>query len=139
MEQIIEEPILAVPHFVVILSDWIHGVRDPDKMFEEAECNILIHRIVVGQDQCNFQHVLAIEGHPRRAVGLIKMTTGWKLSAAIEYPNVVESKKPARENVLSLRIFPVDPPVEIQHQALKRTLQKAEIRAAQFLFHVVEE
>src|SRR5262249_49265752 len=97
------------------------------------------HGIVIRQNQRNLQHVLAVKRHPSSAVGLIQMATRGKGSAAIKDPDVVQSEKATGEDVLPLRIFPVDPPVKIQHQALKRSFQETQIGPAKLLFHVVQK
>src|SRR5271157_6551781 len=113
MEQIVEEPIRRVPHLVVVHADAVHGVGDPYEMLEESKSNLLIPRVVLGQNERDLQHTQAIERHPCRAVGLVQMSAGGQRRAAIEYPNVVEPKEAAREHVTPLGIFAVDPPVEI--------------------------
>ena len=136
MEQIIEKTILGVPHFVVVLADSIHGVCDPEEMLQEPEGNLLIHRVVLCQNKRDLQHVLAIEGHPRRAVRLVKVATGGKGCTAIEYANVVQPEESTGEYVISLGVLAIDPPIEVLHQALKRPFQEAQIRSAQFFFDV---
>src|SRR5262249_442337 len=85
------------------------------------------------------QHVLAIESHPSGTVSLVEVPAGGKLSTAIEHANIIEPEKSAGEDVLALRVFSVDPPIEIQHQALKGTLQEAQVRSPEFFFNVGEE
>src|ERR1700757_1407311 len=133
VKQIVEEPIFAIPHLVMVLPNSIHSIGDPDEMLEETERNVLIHRVVLGQYERDLQHVLAVESHPRRAICLIQVTACRELGTAIEYPDIVEAEKSAGEDILSLRIFSVDPPVKVQHQPLERAFQEAQIRPAQLL------
>ncbi len=139
MEQIVKESFLAVPHLVVVLANAVHGVSDPDKMFDKAVSNVFIHGVVFRQNERDLQHVLAIESHPGGTICLIEVTARRELGTAVEHSDIVESKKPAGEDVLTLRVFPVNPPVEVQHQALKRALQETKIRAAQLFFNVVKK
>jgi hypothetical protein len=75
------------------------------------------------------KHASAKESHPGRSIGLIERpTTGQRLTA-VEDTNVIQSKEPATENVLSSRVFPVDPPRKIQEQLLKGTSQKLLVAA----------
>src|SRR5580693_3221505 len=122
MEQIVEEPILGVPHLILMLADPVHRIGDPEEMLYETKGNFFIHGVVLCQNKRNLQHVLAVESHPRRAILLVEMPTGGKLSTAIEHPNIVQPDESSREDISSRRIFSVDPPVKIQHQTLKRTL-----------------
>src|SRR5438309_11075492 len=67
------------------------------------------------------------------------MTARRQLRAAIEDPNVVEPEKTAGEHVSPLWILAVHPPVEIQHQSLKGTLEEAYVGPAQLGFYSVEK
>ena len=139
MEQIVEETLLGIPHLIVVLADPIHGIRDPEEMLQEPESDVLIHGVVLRQNECDLQHVLAVERHPRRAIRLVEMTTCGKLGTAIEHPNIVQPEKSTGEDIPSLGILPVDPPVEIQHQALKGALQEAQVRLGPVLFRCCKE
>src|SRR5277367_1467968 len=136
MEQIVEEPILGVPHLILMLANPVHRVGDPEEMLYEAKGDFLVHGVVLCQNKRNLQHVLAVESHPRRAIRLVEMPTGGELSTAIEHANIVQPEESSREDIPSLRVFSVDPPVEVQHQTLKRTLQEAQVRPAQFFLDV---
>src|SRR6478672_9053330 len=107
MEQIVEKSFLAVPHLVVVLANAVHGVSNPDKMFDETVSNFFVHRVVFRQNERHLQHVLAIESHPGSTISLIKVAAGRQLSTAVEHSDIVESKKPTGENILSCRVFPV--------------------------------
>src|SRR5215475_4344556 len=100
-------------------ADSIHSVGNPDEVLQEAVGHFLIDRVVVGENESDLQHVLAVKRHPRSAVGLFETSAGGELRAAIEDTDVVEAKKSAGENVAALGILAVHPPVEIQQQALK--------------------
>src|SRR5215472_10277191 len=107
-----------------MFPDTIHGVRDPQEMLQEPEGDVLVDGVVISQNQCNLQHVLAIEGHPCRTVGLIQMTARRERGAAIEDSNIVQPEEAPSEDALTLGIFSIDPPVEIQHQTLKRLFEE---------------
>src|ERR1700757_4017081 len=139
MKQIVEESVLLVPHFIVVLSDSIHGVRDPQEMLHKSEGDILVHRVVFRQNECDLQHVLAVECHPSCTVCLVEVTTRGKGSTAIEDANVIQAEESTGKNILPLRVLPVDPPVEILHQALKRSFQEAHVGSAKFPFDIEEK
>ena len=67
------------------------------------------------------------------------MPAGRQRRAAVEDADVVQPEKPARENVASLGILAVDPPVEIQHQSLEGALQEAQVGPAQLRLNPVEK
>ena len=94
---------------------------------------------MVGEDDGHVQHVLAVERHPGRPVRLLERAAGGERGAAVEDADVVEAQEPAGEDVLSLRVLPVHPPVEVEHQALERALQELDVFPAQVLLHLVEE
>src|SRR5215470_13337706 len=100
MQEVVKKPIFAIPHLIVMFANPIHGICDPQEVLEEPEGNVLIHGIVIRQNQRNLQHVLAVERHPGSAVGLIQMATRGKGSAAIKDPDVVQSEKATGEDVL---------------------------------------
>ena len=139
MQQVVEEPVLAVPHVVVVVAHAIHGVRDPEEMLEEPVGDLLVHRIRLAEDERDLQHVLAVERHPRRAVRLVEMATGRQLGAAIEHADVVQPEEAAGKHVAPLRVLAVHPPVEVLHQALERSLEEAHVRPAELFLDVVEE
>jgi hypothetical protein len=87
----------------------------------------------------HLQHVLAVEGHPGRPVRLLERPAGGEGGASVEDPDVVEPQEAAREDVPPLRVLPVHPPVEVEHQALERALQERDVLATEVLLELVEE
>ena len=79
-------------------------------MLEEAERQVLVHRILLRQDERHLQHALAVERHPRRAVGLIEIPASRQRRAPIEDADVVESEESTGEHVAPLRILAIDRP-----------------------------
>ena len=57
---------------------------------------------MLGEDEGDLQHVLAVERHPRGAVGLLERAAGRQRRAAIEDADVVEAEKAAVEDVSPL-------------------------------------
>src|SRR5215469_18223072 len=108
-------------------------------MLEEAKGDFLVHCVVLSQNKRNFQHAKAVERHPCGAVGLIQVATRWEGRTAVENPDIVEAKEAPGKYVAPFRILAVDPPAEIQHQALEGALQKAQVRSAQFRLNSVEK
>ena len=50
MEQIVEESVLTIPHFIVVLANSIHGVGDPEEMFQEPKRNVLVYGVVLASE-----------------------------------------------------------------------------------------
>jgi hypothetical protein len=101
VEQIIEKAVFVVPHLVVIVPNTIHGVGDPEKMFEKTKCNLLVHGIVVRENKGDLQHALAVEGHPGSAIGLIQIPTCRQGRTPVEDADVVKSEKTASKDILA--------------------------------------
>ena len=72
-----------------------------------------------GQLDGDLQHVLAEEGHPGGAVGLLQVAAGGQRSAAVEDADVVEAEEAALEDVLAEAVLAVDPPGEVQQQLVE--------------------
>jgi hypothetical protein len=50
MQQVIEEAVVLVPHLVVVGTDAIHRVRDPEEMLQKPVGDLFVHRIDLAQD-----------------------------------------------------------------------------------------
>ena len=122
----------------MVPPDAIHRVGDPHVVLDELEGDVLVGRVMFGQDHRDLEHALAIERHPRGAVRLLERSPGRQRRAAIEDADVVEAEEAAGEDVPAGGILAVDPPVEVQHQALERSLEEAHVGAAQRPFHAIE-
>src|SRR5215467_10892120 len=103
----------------MMLAKAVHGIRNPREVLKEAIGDVLIHGVVLGQNERNIQHAQAVKRHPSSAVGLIQESPGWERCTSIEDPNVVEPQKSAGEHIAPLGIFSVYPPVKVQHQSLE--------------------
>ncbi len=137
-QQIVEEPVLLVPHLVVVLAAAVHRIGNPHEMLDELEGDLLVHRVVFGQDQGHLQHALAVERHPGRPVRLLQRATGRQRCAAIEDADVVQAQEAAGKDVAPGRVLAIDPPVEVEHQSLERALQEPQVGPAQLLLVLVQ-
>ena len=90
--------------------------------------------------ESDLEHVLAEQGHPGGAVGLLQMASGGQWRAAVENADIVEPEKPALEEASAKPVLAVHPPAEIRRQPAEHPLQKIEIGlAAHRLLHAVEK
>ena len=137
-QHVVEEAVLLVPHLVAVPAAAVHGVGDPHEMLDELEGHLLIDRVLLGQDEGDLQHALAVERHPRRAVGLLQRAAGRQRRAAVEDADIVEAEEAAGEDVAARRVLAVDPPVEVQHQAVERVLEELAVLAAELLLVLVQ-
>ena len=121
-----------------MLADAVHGIGNPHEMLDELEGDLLVHRVVFGQDQGDLQHALAVERHPGRPVRLLQRSARRQLRAAVEDADVVQPQEAAGEHVAPGGVLAVHPPVEVQHQPLERSFQEPQVRPAQLLLVLVE-
>ena len=129
-EHVVEEAVLVVPHLVVGLADLVHGAGDPEEMLDELQGQVLVAGVARPEDQGQLEHVLAEQGHPGRAVGLLEVAAGRQRGAAVEDPDVVEAEEPAFEQVLAVRVLAVEPPGEVQQQLLEGVPQEIRLLLA---------
>ncbi len=93
-----------------------------------------------GELDRELQHVLAEEGHPRRAVRLLEVAAGGQRGAAVEHADVVEAEEAALEHVLAEAVLAVDPPGEVQQELVERRPEEVHVRlATQGLLGAMEE
>ena len=118
----------------------VHGRGDIVEVLDELDDHVLVGRVVGGELDREFQHVLAEEGHPRRAVRLLQVAAGGQRRAAVEDADVVEAEEAALEDVLAEAVLAVHPPGEVQQQLVERRLEEIDVRlAAQGLLGAMEE
>src|SRR5690349_4570631 len=108
----------------MLSADAVHGVGNPGEMLNEVKGDLLIHWVVIGENDGDLQHALAVEGHPCRAIRLLQGSAGWKRGAAVKYADVVQPQEATSEDIAACGIFPVDPPVEIQHQGVEHSFEE---------------
>src|SRR5229473_2845082 len=101
---------------------------------------LLIGRVVCRKLEGDLEHVLAEQGHPRGAVGLLQIAAGGQRRAAVEDADIVEPEKAALEDILAEAVFAVHPPAEIRRELAEDPLQEVEVcLALQYLLHPVYE
>ena len=116
----------------------VHGVGNPQEVLDEPEGGFFVNRVVFRQNQRDLGHALAVERHPGRAVRLLQRAAGRERGAAVEDADVIQPEKPAGEDVTPLGILAIDPPVEIQHQPVKRLLQESHVRPPERSLRLIE-
>ena len=117
-EQVVVEAVLLVPH--AIRSRPVHGRGDIGEVLGELDDHVLVGGVVGGEFHGEFQHVLAEEGHPGRAVRLLQVAAGGERGAAVEDADVVEAEEAPLEDVLAEAVLAVHPPGEVQQQLVER-------------------
>ena len=73
---------------------------DPNEMLDELGDHVFVVRSWIGQLHRDLQHVLAEEGHPGGAVGLLQMAAGGQGRTAVKDADVVqpEETRPQRRS-----------------------------------------
>ena len=137
-QQVVVEAILLVPH--AVRPGPVDRRGDVVEVLHELEDHVLVGRVVRGELERELQHVLAEEGHPRRAVRLFEVAAGRQRGAAVEHADVVEAEEPALEHVLAEAVLAIDPPGEVQHELVERRPEEIDVHlAAQRLLGAMEE
>ena len=127
-QHVVVEAVLLVPH--AVLARAVHGGGDVGEVLDELEDHVLVGAVVGGELDRELQHVLAEEGHPRRAVRLLEVAAGGQRGAAVEDADVVEAEEAALEHVLAEAVLAVDPPGEVQHELVEGRLEEVDVRLA---------
>ena len=78
----------------------------------------------------DLQHPLAVEGHPRGAVGLFERAAAGQRRGAVEDADVVQPEEAALEEVAAVRVLAVDPPGEVGQQALEDAREEVAVALA---------
>ena len=135
VELVVVEAVLVRPESRP--AERVDRVRDRDEMLEELGRDVLVRRVLAGQLQRHGEHGVAVEGHPRGAVGLLEVPPGRQRLRAVEHADVVEPQKAAGEQVPPVRVLPVDPPGEVEQQLVERALEEEAIAVALGPRHLV--
>src|SRR5215468_10565421 len=122
-----------------MIANPIHRVGNPDEVFKETVSHLFIDRVVLGENNGDLKHDLAIQSNPRGAIGLFDSSAGGQVGTAIKHANVVQAEKSAREDIAPLRVFAVYPPGEIEQQALEALFQKLDVAPAPLILNLVQE
>src|SRR6266566_1787549 len=112
----------------------VNGVSDIKEVLPELAGYVFICRILFGQLHGDGKHVEAVHSHPAGSVRLFDVATGWKRSASIEDADVVQSEKPALEDIAAFAVLPIDPPCEIEKQFLKHAREEGAVTGTSALF-----
>ena len=127
-EQVVVEAILFVPH--AVLTGLVHAGGDIVEMFRKLQDHLFVDGIMDGEFDCEFQHVLAEEGHPGGAVRLLQVAARGERGAAVEDADVVEAEKAPLEDILAEAVLAVYPPGEVQHQLVERLPEEIQVGLA---------
>src|SRR6516225_6879444 len=121
----------------------VHRSCDVNKMLPELTRHVSVHPIaayqfVPRQLEGNAQHVEAVHSHPTGAVGLLNVSAAGKYSAAVKNTDVVKPEETALKDVLPFRVFAIYPPIKVQQELVKNTLQKPDVPTCRNTLRVSE-
>src|ERR1700726_4555904 len=102
-------------------------------MLEKFGRDIFVDVIFPGQLDGHAHQVETKHSHPAGGVTLLEMTSVWKPCASVEHADVIETKKTALENIVTLRVFAIHPPGESEKHFVKNCLQKCAVAFAGLL------
>ena len=112
------------------VADVVHRVHDLDGVFEKLRRDVLVGGIGEREFQRDGEHGLAVESHPRRAVGLGERLAAGERLRAVEKADVIQPEEAAGEDVFALHVLAVDPPGEVDEELLKDALEKLRVARA---------
>ncbi len=130
VQDVVEEPVFAVPELDFLAADVVHRAADVDEMLEELAGDVFVGAVVAGQFERDRQHIQAVHTHPAGRIRLFDVAAGRQRRAPVENPDVIEAEKPALKDVLALGVFAIHPPGKIQQQFVKNAFQKPPIADA---------
>ena len=81
-------------------------------MFKEFGRDVFVDGIFTGQLQRRAHHVQTKHSHPAGAVTLLEVSAVGQDGAPVENADVIQTKKTALEDILTLGILAIDPPGE---------------------------
>ncbi len=137
-QEVVVKSVLLIPH--AVLTRTIHGCADIVEVLGKLHDHGLVGGVEGGDFEREFQHVLAEQSHPGRAVRLLQVAAGGKRGATVKDADVVETEEASFEHVLAEAVLAVHPPGEVQQELVKRRFEKIQVRlAAQCLFGSVQE
>ena len=115
-QDVVEEPVVLVPQRHVLRAEGVHRLGDRQEVLEELGGDVVPRLVVPGQLQRDLEHLLAVEGHPARGVGLLQPVAGRQRRRAVEQADVVHPEEAALEQVGPVGVLAVDPPGEVEQQ-----------------------
>src|SRR6202040_3406679 len=117
-QDVIVEPVLLVPH--AVRTDPVHRTGNQKQIARVTRRQILIDRVVCRKLESDLDHVLAVKGHPRGAIGLLQIASGRQRRTAVEDADVVEPENPPLKQVPAVAVFAVYPPAEVRGEPKTR-------------------
>ena len=130
LEDVVVEAVVGVPEPL-----GAHGVDDQDEVLDELDLQVHPGLVLGCQHAGHLQQGQCVEGHPVGAIGLLQPTAGWQVRP-VDGADVVQAEEPAREDVVALRVHPVDPPGEVQQQLGQQPGQERPVATAVDVPHV---
>src|SRR6202162_2188732 len=91
-------------------------------MVAKLDSHVFKERVVGCKLDAKFKHVLTEQRNPCRSVGLLEVAPGGQRRTAIEYTNIIQTKKTTLKQVVAVTVFAVHPPAEVQCQLPKGSL-----------------
>src|SRR5918993_3280650 len=126
-QHVVKKTVGTIPQLDVLSAHVIYRAADVDEMLEEFAGDILVRSILPRKFQRHRQHVETVHAHPAGGVGLFETAPGRKRRASIKHADVVEAEESALKNIFPFRIFPVDPPGEVQQELVKYPFEKRSV------------
>lgn len=129
-ELVVVESVFLVPKAGA--ADVVDGVCDLDEVFEEFAGDVFVGGALEGEFEGDGEHGEAVEAHPCGAVGLVEVAAFGEGVGAVEDADVIEAEEASAEDVASVDVFAVYPPVEVEEEFLEGAFEEEEVALAFF-------
>ncbi len=128
VQHVVEELVVLVPEGDALAAEVVHRVGDREEVLEELAGDVLVDRVLPRELHRDGHHVQREHRHPARPVALVEVAARGEGGAPVEDADVVEPEEAALEDVVPLRVLPVHPPGEVEHQLVERPLEEGAVR-----------
>ena len=78
----------------------------------------------------DIDHGLGVEGHPRRAIGLLEPAAHLCRFSAVKNANIIETKEATLEHTIIICIFSIHPPGKVNQKLVEALFQPLMITLA---------
>src|SRR5690606_30574123 len=106
---------------------FIQRFRDEYEVLKEFGSSIFKRTVIYRNLGSDIHHIQRVGADPTGAICLFQLHLTRKMKTAVEYSDIIQAEKAALKDIVTIDVFPVDPPREIDQQFLKYLFQKIDI------------
>src|SRR3712207_2956361 len=102
---VVEEAVLLVPQRLLVRAEGVHRPGDRQEVLEELRRRGVPGLVEPGQLEGDLEHLLAVERHPARGIGLLQPVARRQRRGAVEQGDVVHAEEAALEQARAGRVL----------------------------------